>query len=322
MKAMQKKYGKAAIFAMDDKLDFKVEAIPTGCYQLDEALGCGGLPKGRIIELFGQESAGKSLMSMFFMAQIQRMGGTAALIDAEFSFNSDFARTIGLDTNKLIVSQPSTLEEAVDMVDNLAKTGAVDIIVVDSVASMVPRKELEGEEIMGDTMALQARQMNKALRILTGSVAKSKVILIFINQLREKVGIVWGAKEYTPGGKALKFYSSLRLQVSKGEKIEKDKIQVGNWLKIKVVKNKVGYPFREAQFELYYDAGIDLVGSLLDFCVMKGVVVQNGSSYLFGDKKLGLGRERAKETIRGDEVLKKELTKQALDKLKESLKNV
>ena len=315
IKQLQKKFGKTAILEMDSDLDFKVESIPTGCYQLDEALGCGGLPKGRIIEIYGNPSEGKSTLAMFFMAQVQKSGGKAALIDAEFSFNSDYAKDIGIDTSKLIVAQPTTLEEAVDVIDKLVNSQAVDIIVVDSVASMVPKKELEGEEMLADSIAMQARLMNKALRILTGSVSKSKTVLIFINQVRDQIGVFYGAKTYTPGGKALKFYASIRLEVKRGDKIMAGEAQIGNWLKVTVVKNKVGFPWRKAEFELYYNSGIDMIGSLLDFAIDKKVIGKDGNTYTTpAGEKLGVGRDKAKDALTKNPELA-EIIRQALKKM-------
>jgi recombination protein RecA len=296
---LNKKYGNDSVMRMDKSIDIEVKSFPTGCLTLDEALGCGGLPRGRIIEVFGEESSGKSTLSLFFMAQIQKAGGKAALIDAEFAFDANYARAIGVDTDKLILAQPSTLEEAMEITRGLVESNGVDIIVVDSVASLVPKKELEGDDMLKDSIAEQARLMSKALRILSGAVSRSDTILIFINQLREKVGVFYGKKENTTGGKALKFYASIRIDVKKGDKIEnEEKIQIGNWMKVNMVKNKVGYPWRMAEFELFYGAGIDLEGNTLDYAEKKGIVKRAGSSYNFNDKKLGVGRENAKKYLK------------------------
>ena len=299
---LQKKYGDSVLLQMDADVDFKVEAIPTGCFSLDEAFGCGGLPRGRIIEVFGQESSGKSTLTTFLISQIQKGGGRAALIDAENAFDGDYARAIGVDISKLMVAQPGTLEECMDITRELVQTGAFDIIVVDSVAAMVPKSELEGEEMLKESMAVQARLMGKALRILTGPIAKSKTVVIFINQLRSKVGIFFGKKETTPGGKALKFFSSVRIDVQKGEKIlGKDDEQIGNWMNLTMVKNKVGLPWRKASFELYYKKGIDLIGDTLDYAEKIGIVKKTGNTYSFDksgvDLKLGVGRENAKKFL-------------------------
>lgn len=296
---LHKKYGKESVIEMDKDMNIEVEAVSTGCFALDEALGCGGLPRGRIIELFGQESSGKSTMATFLMAQIQKTGGKAALIDAEFAFDVNYAKAIGLDTSKLILAQPGCLEEAMDVLSGLVKSNAVDIVVVDSVASLVPRSELEGEEMLKDTMAVQARLMGKALRILTGSIARSRAIVVFINQVREKVGVFYGQKETTPGGKALKFFSSVRIEVKKGDKIEgKDKELIGHVLKVTMVKNKVGYPWKSASFELYFGTGIDLEADALCYGEKMGVIKKAGNSYSFGDHKLGVGIEQAKKWLK------------------------
>jgi recombination protein RecA len=290
---LHKKYGKDSVIQMDKEINIEVEVIPTGCFALDEAFGCGGLPRGRIIELFGQESSGKSTLATFFMAQIQKAGGKVALIDAEFAFDANYAKAIGLDTTKLILSQPGSLEEAMDVLNGLVKSNAVDIAVVDSVAALVPKAEVEGEEMLKDTMALQARLMGKALRILTGSIARSRTVVIFINQIREKVGVFYGKKETTPGGKALKFFSSVRIDVKKGERIEgKNKELIGHTLMTTMVKNKVGYPWRQATFDLYFGSGIDLVADAFDCAVAKNIIQKTGNTYSFGDLKLGVGREQ------------------------------
>jgi recombination protein RecA len=299
---LHKKYGKDSVIEMDKDINIEVEAIPTGCFALDEAFGCGGLPRGRIIELFGQESSGKSTLATFFMAQIQKTGGKAALIDAEFAFDANYARAIGLDTTKLILSQPGSLEEAMDVLNGLVKSNAVDIIVIDSVASLVPRSELEGEEMLKDTMAVQARLMGKALRILTGSIARSRTVVIFINQIREKVGVFYGKKETTPGGKALKFFSSVRIDVKKGDKIEgKDKELIGHTLMATMVKNKVGYPWRQATFDLYFGSGIDLISDALDYGEKRGIIKKSGNTYSFENLKLGVGKDQAKNYLKEHE---------------------
>lgn len=307
---LKKKYGAGVVTQMDNEdAGFKVEAIPTGCFALDDAFGCSGLPRGRMIEIFGQESSGKSVLSMFFIAQIQRTGGKAALIDAEFAFDGDFARAIGVDTEKLLVAQPGTLEEAMDVLRELVESKAFDIIVLDSVAALVPKSELEGE-MLRDSMAVQARLLGKALRILTPSVAKSKTVCIFVNQTRSKVGVYFGQKETTPGGKALKFFSSVRINIQKGKKIEEKEVQVGNWLVARIVKNKVGFPWKKAEFELYYTRGIDLVGASLDYGTEKQIVEKLGNTYSFQGKKIGVGRDAAKSFLEKDEAAYGELLKE------------
>jgi recombination protein RecA len=320
--AIHKKYGKESVVELDKNINIDVDVISTGCFSLDEALGCGGLAPGRIYECFGEESSGKSTLTTFLMAQIQKQGGRAALIDAEFAFDANYARAIGLDTSKLILAQPGCLEEAMDILNGLVKSNGVDIVVIDSVAALVPKSEIEGEgEMLRDTMAVQARLLGKALRIVTGSIAKSKTIVIFVNQTRDKVGVFFGNKSTTPGGKALKFFSSVRIDIKKGDKIEgKDKELIGYTLKAKIVKNKLGFPWREATFDLYFGTGIDLLADVLDHGEKKGVIKKVGNTYSFKDKKLGVGRDQAKKFLQGDpktyEEVRGEIKKIVSDNLK------
>ena len=314
MAKLQKKYGNDVVIQMDADMDFKVEVIPTGCFSLDEALGCGGLPRGRLIEVFGKESSGKSTLTTFLMAQIQKNGGRAALIDAEMAFDGGYAKAIGVDVSKLMVSQPGSLEEGMDVLRELVNTKAFDIIVVDSVAALVPKSEIEGDEMLKDTMAVQARLLGKALRILTNEISKSKTVVIFINQVRDKIGVFYGAKTVTPGGRALKFFSSIRIDVQAGDKIlGKGDEQVGNWLKVKMAKNKTAPPWKEAKFELFYSRGIDLFGDALDFGENIGAIKKKGNTFSFGGKELGVGRDKVKAVIAADEALfeaiKKEIVK-------------
>ena len=297
---MNKKYGTGSIEKIDDKNigKLKIEAISTGCPALDNVFGCGGLPRGRIIEVFGQESSGKSTLALHLVAQVQKSGGTALWIDAEYAFAEDHAEHIGVNVKDLILSQPETGEEALDIMDQMAKTGDVDIIVLDSVAALVPDKELSGE-VSDVNVALQARMMSKALRMITGNVSRTKTAIVFINQVRDKIGIFFGPKTTTSGGKALKFFASVRLEVRKGKNIEdKNKDVVGNWMKVKAVKNKVGFPFRECEFELLYMEGIDVVGTTLDQAVEKSVITKSGHTLTFGEEKLGVGREVAKQYLK------------------------
>jgi recombination protein RecA len=295
IKALTKKYGQGAVITSKD--DTKVEAIPTGCYAVDNLLGCGGLPRGRIIEVFGAESSGKSTLALFFISQIQKQGGKCVFIDAENAFDKNYAEKIGVDVNALYINQPATLEEAMDVTRAFVSTNGIDIIVVDSVAALVPAKELEGEEMLKDSVADQARLMNKALRILTGPISRSKTIVIFINQVREKIGVFYGKKESTPGGKALKFYSSVRLEVSKGERKERGegshKEQIGNVVKVTAVKNKVGFPWRSGEFTLYYGSGVDLVADALAYAIENGIVERKGNTYSYEGENLGVGEEKA-----------------------------
>lgn len=321
MADLQKKYGKGFISKLDDMKDIEVKYIPTGLMSLDYILG-GGLAKGRIYEFSGMEGAGKSLLSMFLMATIQKNGGTVALLDAENAFNSDFAAKIGLDVSNLILSQETCLETVFETIETLVKTNALDLIVVDSVASLVPRSELEGVLQDKEKMAQVARLMSRGLRTLVGPISKSKTIVIFVNQLRDNLDLFSFQKTITPGGKALKFYSSVRLEVKKGEKfLDKDKAQIGNVMKIKIVKNKVGFPFRECDLSLYYDRGVDLIADIFEMGEKMGVLVKVGTTYMIeesGDnavrrEKIAVGKDATKEAI----AKKPELQ----ERIKEAVKN-
>lgn len=309
---LQKKYGANVLMEVGKEIDFKVDWASTGCFALDEVIG-GGLPRGRIIEVFGAESGGKSTLALFLMAQMQKRGGRVALIDAENAFDGAYAANIGLDINKLLVSQPATLEESMDIVKELVETSMIDIIVVDSVSALVPKSEIEGEDFMKDTMAVQARLMSRALRILSGPISKSKTVVIFINQIRDKVGVFYGAKTTTSGGRALKFFSSVRIEVSKGDKILKGEVQIGNEIVVTAVKNKVGFPWKKTKLDLYYAKGIDLVADVLDFGEKIGVIKKTGITYSFNNTVLGAGRDKAKKTLIDDEaiyeVIQKEIIK-------------
>jgi recombination protein RecA len=298
MEELNKKYGKNSIIQMNDKHRIKIESISTNCYSLDEIFGCGGLPRGRIIELFGEESSGKSTMAAYIVAQVQKQGGKAVWIDVEHAFSTDYAEDIGVNIKDLILSQPSSGEEALDMVDKMAKTDNIDIIVLDSVAALVPQKELEGE-ITDSTIALQARMMSQALRMITGTLSKTKTTVVFINQMRDKVGVFWGNKTTTSGGKALKFYASVRLEVKKGKHIkDKDENVIGNWISICGVKNKVGFPFKKCELELIYKQGVDIVGEILDIAIKRDIIKKDGNTYVYEDKKLGVGRDQVKEYLK------------------------
>lgn len=295
---IREKYGNTIMMSNFKDNEFNVESIPTGCPGLDDVFGCGGLPRGRIIEVFGQESSGKSTLTTFLIAQIQKNGGRAALIDAECAYDPFYAKNIGVDTSKIIVSQPESLEEGFDVLRELVETGMFDIIVIDSVAALTPKSEIESDEMLKDSMAVQARLIGKALRILTGPISRSKTTVIFINQLREKIGVFFGNKDTTPGGKALKFFSSVRLDVKRGDKIEEGGKQIGNWLKITAVKNKVGFPWGKTEFELYFSKGIDLYGANLDYGLEKGVVEKIGNTYSFKGQKIGVGRDQVKNFLK------------------------
>jgi recombination protein RecA len=298
IKGLNKKYGSGTILKADDN-PADIETISTGSFAIDYIFGCGGLPRGRLIEVYGQESSGKSTLCLFFASQIQKQKGKVVYIDAENAYDPSYAKGIGVETEKLIVSQPSTLEETMDTIRAFVETNAIDLIIVDSVAALVPRSELEGEEMLKDTMATQARLLGKALRILTGPISRSKTIVIFINQLRDKIGVFYGQKETTPGGKALKFFSSVRLSVTKGDKILGTKEeQIGNRLNITAVKNKVGFPWRRCSIDLYYGTGIDLSSDLFDTAVESNVIKKEGNTYSYDKIELGVGREKALDNLR------------------------
>jgi len=299
---LKKKYGNDVLMELDKDINFEVDWVPTGCFALDELIG-KGLPRGRIIEVFGAESSGKSTLALFLMAQIQKRGGKVALIDAENAFDGSYASNIGVDISKLLVSQPGSLEESMDIIKELVETEMIDIIVIDSVSALVPKVEAEGEDFMKDSMAIQARLMSRALRILSGPISKSKTIVIFINQIRDKIGVFWGAKTTTSGGRALKFFSSVRLEVSKGKKIEKSDVQIGNQIIVTGAKNKVGFPWKKTVLDLYYAKGIDLHADALDFGEKAGVITKTGITYSFGEIVLGVGRDKAKNALVKDEEL-------------------
>jgi recombination protein RecA len=290
---IEKQYGKGSVMKMSEKGSMAVESIPTGALALDIALGVGGLPSGRVVEIFGPESSGKSTLAMHVVAEAQRNGGTCAYVDAEHAMDPVYAARIGVDVDELLISQPDTGEQALEITDMLIRSGALDVIVVDSVAALTPRAEIEGE--MGDThVGLQARLMSQALRKLTSNLNKSNTICIFINQLREKIGVMFGSPETTPGGRALKFYSSVRLDIRRIEAIKDGVEVVGNRTRVKVVKNKVAPPFKQAEFDIMYGRGISREGSLLDIAVDLDIVKKSGAWYTYEGEQLGQGRENAK----------------------------
>lgn len=294
---IDKQFGKGAIMRMGDSaISAQHDAIPTGALSLDLALGIGGLPRGRIVEIFGPEASGKSTLAMHVVAEAQRTGGIAAYIDAEHALDPTYAQAIGLNIDELLISQPDTGEQALEIADMLIRSGAIDVIVIDSVAALVPRAEIEGE--MGDAhVGLQARLMSQALRKLTANLNKSQTIAIFINQLREKIGVMFGSPETTPGGRALKFYSSVRLDVRRVESIKDGTEIVGSRVRVKVVKNKVSPPFKMAEFDLMYGQGISREGSLLDVAVELGIVKKSGAWFTYDGEQLGQGRENAKKFL-------------------------
>lgn len=296
LKKIEKNYGKGAVMRMGDKVDTQIETVSTGSLALDNALGVGGYPRGRIVEVYGPESSGKTTVALHAVAEVQRNGGTAAYIDAENAMDPAYATALGVDIDDLLLSQPDTGEQGLEIADALVTSGAVDIIVVDSVAALVPRAEIEGE--MGDAhVGLQARLMSQALRKLSGKINKTKTIAIFINQIREKVGIMFGNPETTPGGRALKFYSTIRLEVRRAEQIKDGTDIIGNRVKIKVVKNKVAPPFKLAIVDIMYGQGISRTGELIDMAADKDIVKKSGSWYSYNDEHIGQGRENAKQYL-------------------------
>ena len=293
LKKIEKDFGKGAIMRMGDDLNTQISTVPSGSLALDNALGVGGFPRGRIVEIYGPESSGKTTVALHAVAEVQKQGGTAAYIDAENAMDPAYATALGVNIDDLLLSQPDTGEQGLEIADALVSSGAVDIVVVDSVAALVPRAEIEGE--MGDShVGLQARLMSQALRKLSGSINKTKTIALFINQIREKVGIMFGNPETTPGGRALKFYSTIRLEVRRAEQIKDGTDVIGNRTKIKVVKNKVAPPFKIALVDIMYGHGISQTGELVDMAVDKDIIDKSGSWYSYGDERIGQGRENAK----------------------------
>lgn len=311
---LTKQYGKESIsFIGDDDTRGDVEAESTNCYSLDQVTGIGGLPVGRVIEVFGAQSGGKSTMSLYFLAQAQKNGKTVAYIDAEFSFSSEYARKLGVDTKKLILSQPYSGEEALDTVEKLVKTGEVGMIVIDSTAALVPEKELEGG-IADQQVAMQARLLSKGLRKITGELSKSKSILIFISQLRDKIGsgFMAGPTTESTGGKAIKFYSSVRLKVENIKMLKKSDIHIGNRLRITGAKNKVGFPNRVAELDLYFEKGIDVVADVFDVACGEGIIARSGTTYSYAGEKIGVGRDKCTEELGKNEELYNKIRGQVL----------
>lgn len=306
LKKIEKNYGKGSVMKMGDKVDTKISTVSSGSLTLDVALGVGGYPRGRIIEVYGPESSGKTTVALHAVAQAQKAGGTAAFIDAENALDPQYAAALGVDIDELLLSQPDTGEQGLEIADALVSSGAVDIVIVDSVAALVPRAEIEGE--MGDShMGLQARLMSQALRKLSGSINKTKTTVIFINQIREKIGIMFGNPETTPGGRALKFYSTIRLDVRRAEQIKQGQEILGNRTRIKVVKNKVAPPFKIAEVDIMYGKGISQVGELVDLGAKKEIINKAGAWYSYGDERIGQGRENAKQFFLDNPELREEV---------------
>lgn len=296
LKKIEKNFGKGSIMRMGDAADTKIASVSSGSLAIDDALGIGGYPRGRIIEMYGPESSGKTTVALHAVAEVQKQGGTAAYIDAENALDPQYAEALGVDIDNLLLSQPDTGEQGLEIADALIASGAVDIVVVDSVAALVPRAEIEGE--MGDThVGLQARLMSQALRKLSGEINKTKTIAIFINQIREKVGVMFGNPETTPGGRALKFYSTIRMEIRRGEQLKEGKEVIGNRAKIKIVKNKVAPPFKRAEVDIMYGTGISKTGELLDMAVEKNLVKKSVAWYSYGSDRIGQGRENAKKWL-------------------------
>lgn len=297
LSSIEKEFGKGTVMKLGEKTAMQVDVVPTGCLDLDMALGVGGIPRGRIVEVFGPESSGKTTVALHVVAQVQKMGGAAAFIDAEHALDPVYAKNLGVNIDELYVSQPNCGEDALEIAEALLRSGAIDIVVIDSVAALVPRAEIDGE--MGDSfVGVQARLMSQAMRKLTGVVAKTNAIALFINQIREKVGVMYGSPETTPGGRALKFYASVRLDVRRGEQLKNGSEVVGNRTKVKVVKNKVAPPFRTCEFDLIYGQGISREGSLLDMAVAKDIIQKSGAWFSYNDQRIGQGRDNTRQFLK------------------------
>ena len=313
---IEKHYGKGTIMKLGDQAVVNVEFVPTGSISMDYAMGIGGFPRGRIVEIYGPEASGKTTLALHAIAEAQKKGGIAAFIDAEHAFDRFYAEKLGVDVENLLVSQPDNGEQALEIVDNLIRSGAIDIIVIDSVAALTPKSEIEGE--MGDSkMGLQARLMSQALRKLTANISKTGTICVFINQLREKIGVMFGNPETTTGGNALKFYTSVRVDIRRMNQIKEGEKIVGNRVRVKIVKNKVAPPFRKAEFDILYGEGISRMGEIIDLGVDHGIIKKSGSWFSYGDTKLGQGRDAVKKLLEDNPELSEELEKGIKQKLSE-----
>lgn len=311
---IEKQFGKGSIMKLGSNANLDIPAIPTGSIALDLALGIGGIPRGRVVEIFGPESSGKTTLTLSVIHQIQKMGGVAAFIDAEHAFDSNYAKIVGVNLEDLLISQPDTGEQALEITETLVRSNAVDLVVIDSVAALTPRAEIEGE--MGDShMGLQARLMSQALRKLTAAISKSKTCVVFINQIRMKIGVMFGSPETTTGGNALKFYASMRIDLRRIESIKRGDVVVGNRVKAKIVKNKVAPPFRNAEFEIMFDEGISKVSDILDLGIASEVIEKAGTWLSFENEKIGQGRESARNFLKENEKILNRIEKQIRDKI-------
>ncbi len=317
MSQIEKQFGKGSVMKLGDFKAMEIEAIPTGALSLDIALGIGGVPRGRIIEVYGPESSGKTTLALHIVAEAQKIGGEAAFIDAEHALDPVYAKKLGVDVDNLIVSQPDTGEQALEITESLVRSGALDVIVVDSVAALVPKAEIDGD--MGDShMGLQARLMSQALRKLAGALNKTKTVLIFINQLREKIGVMFGNPETTTGGRALKFYASVRMDIRKIENIKQDGEVSGNRVRVKVIKNKVAPPFREAEFDVVYGQGISKEGNILDMAVNLDIIEKAGSWFSYNSERIGQGRENVKKHLKANPKMLKEVEEKVRENFKKA----
>lgn len=317
---IEKDFGKGSIMKLGDKPSVNVEAIPTGSLALDLALGIGGVPRGRIIEVYGPESSGKTTLAQHIVAECQKRGGIAAYVDAEHALDPEYARNLGVDIDNLLISQPDTGEQALDITEELVRSGAVDVVVVDSVAALVPKAEIDGS-MEDQQMGLQARLMSKALRKLTGVIGKTNTTVIFINQLRMKIGVMYGNPETTTGGNALKYYASVRMEIRRTEGLKGDGEEIGNHVRVKVLKNKVAPPFRTAEFDIIFGKGICKIGNILDVAVNLNIVNKAGAWFSYNDEKLGQGREKAKEFLAANPDLLAEVETKVREKLAEDAKS-
>ena len=314
---IEKQFGKGSIMKMDGAIHMEIEVIPTGCLALDAVLGVGGVPRGRVIEIYGPESSGKTTLTLSIIAQVQKAGGTAAFIDAEHAFDSTYAGKVGVKLDELLISQPDTGEQALEIAETLVRSNAVDLVVIDSVAALTPRAEIEGD--MGDAhMGLQARLMSQALRKLTAAISKSKTCIIFINQIRMKIGVMFGSPETTTGGRALKFYASVRIDLRRIDSIKQGEQFIGNRVKAKIVKNKVAPPFREAEFEIYFDEGISRAADILDMGVLHEIIEKSGTWLAFENEKLGQGKENARKFLKENPKILDKIEKMIRAKIREA----